>query len=96
MEQSEKKQQESSTDTSDVSPAVPTEVIAKLIAFSIAMICAPLAVYFLGVNTLFRGNATLAGAAAAITANVVLVAYIVVAWREDREDLEKRRKKKIQ
>lgn len=81
------------------------------------MICAPLAVYFLGVNTLFRGrfsfsfvvfsrvgelrrgskgNATLAGAAAAITANVVLVAYIVVAWREDREDLEKRRRKKIQ
>ncbi|KAL1974484.1 hypothetical protein VTN31DRAFT_4688 [Thermomyces dupontii] len=96
MEQPEKKQQQPSPDASDVSPAVPTEVIAKLIAFSIAMICAPLAVYFLGVNTLSQGNSTLAGAAAAVTANVVLIAYIVVAWREDREDLEKRRRKKIQ
>lgn len=29
------------------------------------------------------GNATFAGATAAVTANIVLVAYIVVAMRED-------------
>lgn len=32
------------------------------------------------------GNATYAGATAAISANVVLVAYIVVAYREDQAD----------
>jgi hypothetical protein len=32
------------------------------------------------------GNATFAGATAAVTANVVLVAYVVVAMREDQSE----------
>lgn len=32
------------------------------------------------------GNSTFAGATAAIMANVVLVAYVVVAMREDQSD----------
>jgi hypothetical protein len=32
------------------------------------------------------GNATFAGASAAVTANVVLVAYIIVAMREDESE----------
>lgn len=32
------------------------------------------------------GNATLAGAAAAFTANLVLIAYIIVAMKEDQSD----------
>lgn len=46
--------------------------------------------------THFKGNATLAGALAALTANVVLIAYVVVAWQEDKEDQAKRREKKGQ
>jgi hypothetical protein len=42
------------------------------------------------------GNSTLAGALAALTANVVLVAYVVVAWQEDKEDQAKRKEKKGQ
>jgi hypothetical protein len=32
------------------------------------------------------GSSTLAGITAAVTANVVLFAYIYVAWKEDQED----------
>ena len=58
--------------------------------------------YFLSVNTVFRGqsfsvqiafgvemvagNSTWAGAAAAITANLVLIAYVVIAMKEDQGD----------
>ncbi|KAH8694032.1 hypothetical protein BGW36DRAFT_345941 [Talaromyces proteolyticus] len=81
---------------SDTTPAVPRETIIKLIAFSLAMIGAPLGTYFLSVNTIFRGNTTFAGASAAVVANVVLIAYIIVAWQEDQEDQAKRKEKKGQ
>jgi hypothetical protein len=42
------------------------------------------------------GNATFAGATAAITANVVLFAYIFVAWRDDQEEQHARKEKKAQ
>jgi hypothetical protein len=83
-------------DASDTSPAVPVETIYKLLAFTFAMICGPLAAYFLSIKTFFSGNSTLAGALAALTANVVLVAYVVVAWQEDKEDQAKRKEKKGQ
>ncbi|CRG88232.1 hypothetical protein PISL3812_05259 [Talaromyces islandicus] len=85
----------------DTAPAVPRETIIKLLAFTLAMIVAPIGMYFLSVNTVFKvlmneGNSSFAGALAALTANVVLVAYIVVAWQEDKEDQAKRREKKAQ
>ena len=39
-----------------------------------------------GTNFTYIGNATFAGATAAISANVVLVAYVVVAMREDQSE----------
>ncbi|KAJ5864452.1 uncharacterized protein N7529_006368 [Penicillium soppii] len=72
--------------SSDVSPAVPTDVIYKLLGFTVAMVAAPIGMYFLTVNTIFSGSSTLAGGTAAVTANVVLFAYIYVAWMEDQED----------
>lgn len=35
-----------------------------------------------------QGNAIYSGITAAVTANVVLFAYIYVAWKEDQEDQE--------
>ncbi|KAK2786256.1 vacuolar ATPase assembly integral membrane protein vma21 [Emmonsiellopsis sp. PD_33] len=78
-------------------PAVPSDVLLKLLLFTAAMICAPLGVYFSSVNMLFKGNSTYAGASAALTANLVLIGYVVVAMREDREDreAEERRRKGV-
>jgi len=79
----------SSTDQqapSDITPAVPSAVIAKLLGFTFAMVTFPLGAYFLSVDMLFKGNSTYAGAFAAIMANVVLIGYVIVAMNEDKSD----------
>jgi len=82
---------------SNISPAVPAHVIYKLLGFTLAMIVCPIGSYFLTLNMLFGGNSTYAGALAAITANVVLIGYVIVAFREDQSDAieaaEKEKKK---
>ncbi|KAI0007481.1 VMA21-like domain-containing protein [Xylariaceae sp. FL0662B] len=78
---------------SNTSPAVPMDVILKLLAFTLAMVVVPIGSYFLTVNTIFKGNSTYAGGLAAIMANVVLVGYVIVAMSEDQtEQLEAKRK----
>ncbi|RCI11490.1 hypothetical protein L249_7296 [Ophiocordyceps polyrhachis-furcata BCC 54312] len=90
---------------SNITPAVPKHVIVKLLAFSLAMIVLPIGSYFVSVDTIFKGRASLissfpdslltrplqgnssyAGAFAALLANVVLIAYVVVAMNEDASD----------
>ncbi|RKU46149.1 vacuolar ATPase assembly integral membrane protein vma21 [Coniochaeta pulveracea] len=82
------------SEKSSIAPAVPMEVIVKLLAFTFAMIVGPIGSYFLTVNTLFKGNSTYAGALAAIMANVVLVGYVIVAMKEDQSDRLEEEKKK--
>merc|ERR1712130_27971 len=53
---------------SNISPAVPGSVIAKLLGFTFAMVTLPLGSYFASVNTIFGGNSTYAGALAALMA----------------------------
>ncbi|KAJ2997692.1 hypothetical protein NUW58_g576 [Xylaria curta] len=81
---------------SSTAPAVPLDVILKLLAFTFAMVVIPIGSYFLTVNTIFGGNSTYAGALAAILANVVLVGYVVVAMNEDQSDQLEAEKKKQQ
>lgn len=81
---------------SDVTPAVPANVIFKLLAFTLAMVAAPIGMYFLTVNSIFSGNSTWAGVTAAVTANVVLFAYIFVAWQEDQGERAAENEKKAQ
>merc|ERR1711939_377100 len=87
----------SATDqVSDTTPAVPAHVIYKLLGFTAAMVCVPIGSYFLTLNLFFRGKAVWAGACAAIMANVVLIAYIIVAMKEDQSEkieAEQNRKK---
>ncbi|KAK3178763.1 vacuolar ATPase assembly integral membrane protein vma21 [Lepraria neglecta] len=76
----------SASEKSNITPAVPAAVIYKLLGFTLAMIAGPIGTYFLTLNTIFRGNSTWAGATAAIMANVVLIAYVIVAMKEDESD----------
>lgn len=69
-----------------ITPAVPASVIYKLLAFTAAMVVGPIGTYFLTLNSIFRGNPTFAGATAAFMANVVLIAYVIVAMKEDESD----------
>ncbi|USP76973.1 hypothetical protein yc1106_04247 [Curvularia clavata] len=82
---------------SDISPAVPTSVIWKLMSFTFAMITLPIGTYFFTVNFVFQGNATYAGGLAALMANVVLIAYVIMAFKDDqeeqRQEAEKSKKK---
>ena len=78
---------------SDIRPAVPSSVIAKLLFFTLALVTVPLGTYFLSVKSIFKGNSTYAGALAAIMANVVLVGYLVVAIQEDQSDRKEDEKK---
>ncbi|KAI4096622.1 MAG: hypothetical protein LQ339_006918 [Xanthoria mediterranea] len=74
------------SETSNITPAVPAAVIMKLLGFTAAMVGGPIGMYFLTLNTVFRGNSTWAGATAAFTANLVLIAYVIVAMKEDQSD----------
>ncbi|CZT17687.1 probable Vacuolar ATPase assembly integral membrane protein VMA21 [Ramularia collo-cygni] len=79
---------------SDITPAVPSSVIVKLLTFTFAMVTLPIGSYFATVNVLFGGNSTYAGALAAIMANVVLMGYIIVAFNDDKSEREAENEKK--
>lgn len=67
-------------------------------SFTFAMITLPIGTYFFTVNFVFGGNATYAGGLAALMANVVLIAYVVMAFRDDQEEqqeLAEQAKKKL-
>ncbi|KAL5594475.1 hypothetical protein BROUX41_001407 [Berkeleyomyces rouxiae] len=76
----------SASPKSDTAPAVPKQVIMKLLGFTLAMIVCPIGSYFLTVDAVFKGNSSYAGGLAAIIANFVLIAYVVVAMREDQSE----------
>ncbi|KAI0921314.1 hypothetical protein AcW1_004669 [Taiwanofungus camphoratus] len=59
-------------------------VLIKLLIFSIALAVAPISTYFLSKDYLWDGNTTLAAITAIISANIVLVSYIVMAVLEER------------
>lgn len=81
---------QSNTGSSDTTPLVSSQVIRTLLAFTAAMVIVPIGSYFVTVNLVFRGNSTFAGGFAALMANVVLVGYIIVAWKDDQEDQRER------
>ncbi|RMY42381.1 hypothetical protein D0864_16112 [Hortaea werneckii] len=81
---------------SNISPAVPGSVIAKLLGFTFAMVTLPLGSYFASLSVppqrsltrTFTGNSTYAGALAALMANVVLIGYVIVAFQDDQSERE--------
>ncbi|KAJ2667258.1 vacuolar ATPase assembly integral membrane protein vma21 [Coemansia sp. RSA 1199] len=68
------------------SPQIPGNVIKKLVAFSVTLLIAPILTYFLSLNFVFAGSTTPAAITAAVTANIVLAAYVYAAWVEESDD----------
>ncbi|SPO25942.1 related to VMA21 - ATPase assembly integral membrane protein [Ustilago trichophora] len=62
-------------------------VYYKLALFSVALFAAPLFAYYFAKDRYFAGNATYAGGLAALVVNLVLGAYVVVAFLEDDSDV---------
>jgi len=59
-------------------------VLAKLLIFAVAMAVVPITAYYGSLTYLWNGNASYAALTAVLAANIVLVAYIVVASLEDQ------------
>ncbi|OJD24135.1 vacuolar ATPase assembly integral membrane protein VMA21 [Blastomyces percursus] len=72
----------------------PSPVIIKLILVTIATICAPLGTYYGTLNTICEGDSTYAGGLAAISVNLVLIIYLIIAAREDTGETEEERRER--
>ncbi|SCV04324.1 LAME_0H17546g1_1 [Lachancea meyersii CBS 8951] len=76
---------------------VPREVIQKLMFFTAAMVIIPVLSFFLVQQV--TSNTLVSGGLAALAANLVLIAYVVMAFSEDSgssgsEDMNPEEKKK--
>ncbi|GAA5899450.1 hypothetical protein JCM6882_009119 [Rhodosporidiobolus microsporus] len=70
-------------------------VLAKLGAFTVAMVLLPIGTYFLSRDYLFDSNTTYSAIASVCVANAILVGFIWVAFREDVEDQKRERREKV-
>ncbi|RKP12050.1 hypothetical protein BJ684DRAFT_12056 [Piptocephalis cylindrospora] len=72
-----------------VRPAVKdinTSVLIKLIGFFVALVLVPILTYFYCLNSIFTDNPTYSAFAAAAMANVIVFAYVGVAYVEDLQE----------
>ncbi|GLB33691.1 putative VMA21-like domain containing protein [Lyophyllum shimeji] len=58
-------------------------VLVKLVLFSISLGVVPISSYFASQKYLWNGNSTYAALTAIVSANVILVAYIITSVWED-------------
>ncbi|CAO0802388.1 unnamed protein product [Mucor circinelloides] len=71
-----------------------SSVLVKLMVFTAALFAFPIVTFFATLHSLFDGNTTYAGGAAALMANVIVGLYIVVAMLEKPRDSVTSEKKK--
>ncbi|AAS50461.1 AAR096Wp [Eremothecium gossypii ATCC 10895] len=73
---------------------VPTSVIVKLMFFTLAMVSFPVLTFF--VSQQYTSNTLVNGGLAALAANVVLFAYVIMAFSEDVPQSDGKESKKQQ
>ncbi|KAJ6509931.1 hypothetical protein C8R47DRAFT_1095964 [Mycena vitilis] len=78
--------------------AVSSTQLAKLAFFSLSLGILPITSYFGSLKYLWNGNATYAALTAVVSANIVLVAYIITSVLDDKRETPKppRESKKTQ
>ncbi|WVN89229.1 uncharacterized protein L203_104447 [Cryptococcus depauperatus CBS 7841] len=79
---------------SSISPAklqenVQVAVLYKLVIFAVLMAVVPIATYFVSLHYVLKNSTTGAAISAIVTANAVLVGWVVVAFREESPPAEK-------
>ena len=69
-------------------------VTMKLLWYSLAMLVAPLVVFYLFLHVVFESNVDMigwCGIAAVVAANIVIASYVVMAWNEPDPEADKER-----
>ena len=69
-------------------------VTLKLIRYSLVMLLLPLATFYFLFYLVFEKNNDMlgwCGIAAVIAANLVIAAYVMMAWAEDKQDFAQKR-----
>ncbi|KAF9469084.1 hypothetical protein BDZ94DRAFT_1304218 [Collybia nuda] len=62
-------------------------ILVKLLIFSISLGVVPLSSYFGSLKYIWNGNSTYAAITAVVSANIVLITYIVSSLLEDRQPI---------
>ncbi|KAJ3051204.1 hypothetical protein HK097_007821 [Rhizophlyctis rosea] len=75
-------------------PVIPRFVVAKLLFFSFLLFALPLVTYYGTLNKVFNGNTNLSAISAVVVANVVVIAFVIVAFMENDDDLKREEKAK--
>ncbi|WVO23422.1 uncharacterized protein IAS62_004775 [Cryptococcus decagattii] len=71
------------SNTGKMAMNVQPAVLYKLVLFALLMAVVPIATYFGTLNHLWQGSTTPAAISAIAAANLILVGYVVLAFRED-------------
>ncbi|KAI9306150.1 hypothetical protein BJ944DRAFT_264032 [Cunninghamella echinulata] len=82
------------TEATATRPNISKAVIIKLLVFSALLFIAPIATYYYSVDNVFSGNRNYAAGAAALTANLVVICYILAAMLEDMQNNNNNNKSK--
>jgi hypothetical protein len=65
----------------------------KLIKYSFGMLAFPLATFYFSFYFIFKGDPEMlgwSGVLAIVATNIVIVAYVLMAWNEDAEDAKQK------
>ena len=79
------------SDAHKIQAVIPRSVIMNLVIFSLLIMIAPLATYYL-LYYILSFSSTFSGISAAVSANIVLTCYIIIAFLED-DQLEGKKEK---